>query len=238
MLSVVIPAYNEEKYIGACLEALTRQDTKELFEVIVVDNASTDRTGDMTRRFVGKLDLQVIREKRKGRGAARAAGCKIARGDILFWTDADCLPPPTWISVLTRTLREQPTFVGVTTPLEIRDCTKFQNAILNLQWLLMRFYGLFWGHFWLNGFSSAIHRNIYEAAGGFAENALAQEDSELSQRVHRLGRIALLHEPRMPASGRRFQKSGLLRGLWAYLSFFIIARLSRGTRRATLSDVR
>ena len=238
MLSVVIPAYNEESCIGQCLEALLRQINAEPFEVIVVDNCSTDRTADIARSYMGKLNLCVISEGKKGRGAARRTGFAAAGGGVILSTDADCLPPETWISTLVNVLRKNPRLAGVTTPFEFRDCGLFRNAILNLQWLLMATYRLFWGHFWLNGSSFAIRRETYERVGGFAPHADAQEDMDLSRRVRLVGEIRCLRRPRMVTSGRRFQEEGIIRGLWEYLSSFIAVRISRGKKRAELSDVR
>ena len=197
MLSVVIPAFNEEKYIGACLEALLHQQAKEPFEVIVVDNASTDRTAEVAKGYAGKLNLRVIREEKKGRGAARAAGFKAARGDIIFSTDADCAPLPQWVQILTTVLRRDPHLAAVTTPFVIRDCSYVYNAILNFQWLLMCVYRTFFGHFWLNGSSFAIRKETYEAASGFNREVEAMEDTDLSRRVRHLGNIRLLQHPRM-----------------------------------------
>ena len=238
MLSVIIPAYNEESCIGQCLEALRKQDIREPFEVIIVDNASTDRTAEIAQSFAGKLSLRVIREEQKGRGMARKTGFSAAKGDILLSTDADCEPPSAWMRSLVEALRSDLSLGGVTTPFTFRDCGVVRNAILNLQWLLMAVYRLLWGHFWLNGSSFAIRREIYDQVGGFNPNANAQEDNELSNRVRRVGDIRCLRHPRMVPSGRRFQKTGLLKGLWAYFSSFVIVRLSRGKKRAELSDVR
>ena len=163
MISIIIPAYNEEAYIGDCLQSFVQQQTDEEFEVIVVDNASTDRTTDVANTFKDKLNLQEI---------------------------------------------------------------------------LMRVHLLIWGHFWLNGFSAATWKSVYEEAGGFNTHADAQEDTELSRHIRRLGVIKLLRKPRMIVSGRRFKEKGILFGLWEYLSSFIAVRLSRGKKRADLSDVR
>jgi len=237
MLSVIVIAYNEKEYIAQCLEALTQQDTNEKFEVIVVDNASTDRTAEIAQSFSDRLNLRVIKEAKKGRGAARAAGFTAAEGEIILSTDADCIAPQSWIQKLVSALRMSENIVGVTSPLEINDCSPIRNWILNRQPLLMWFHRLVWGYFWLNGFSFAIRSSTYETAGGFNPDFNAQEDTELSRRVRKLGRIQLLRSPRMIASGRRFQCS-IICGLWSYLSSFCAVRLSEGKKRAELSDVR
>lgn len=92
-ISVVIPAYNEERYIGACLEALSRQ-SRPADEIIVVDNNSTDQTAAIVSSF---KNVRLITEHQQGMAHARNAGYNAARGDIIARTDADCRPPPDWV---------------------------------------------------------------------------------------------------------------------------------------------
>ena len=74
MVSIVIPAYNEEKLIGKCLSSLVKQDIGEKIEVILVNNSSTDGTVLKARNYLTKLPLKIITEKKKGRGIARERG--------------------------------------------------------------------------------------------------------------------------------------------------------------------
>ncbi|OGY09045.1 MAG: hypothetical protein A2782_00975 [Candidatus Blackburnbacteria bacterium RIFCSPHIGHO2_01_FULL_43_15b] len=103
MVSVIIPAYNEEKLIGTCLDSLVEQ-TDANFEVVLVDNNSTDQTSAIAQQYAKKLNLTIVLEKRKGRGKARATGFLKARGQYLLSTDADTTVPPTWVETITRQL--------------------------------------------------------------------------------------------------------------------------------------
>src|SRR5262249_49768880 len=98
-LSVIVPAHNEEAYLAHCLQSVFRElwasDDKGPFEVIVVDNASTDRTTDVAARFA---NVRVISEPRKGVTQARQRGLEEARGELLAYVDADTRMPPGWIS--------------------------------------------------------------------------------------------------------------------------------------------
>src|SRR5260370_38678127 len=85
-LSVVIPAYNEEKYIASCLESIIEDAGKDILEIIVVDNASTDHTADVAKKFKG---VKVVHEGRKGLTKARQAGLMAAKGDLIAYIDAD-----------------------------------------------------------------------------------------------------------------------------------------------------
>ncbi len=95
LVSVVIPAYNEEKLIGKTLETIKQQTYKKL-EIIVVDNNSTDNTAKICREY----DVTVIKEERKGVGYARQKGCMAAKGDIIVMSDADIIAPPDWTILL------------------------------------------------------------------------------------------------------------------------------------------
>lgn len=221
MISVIIPAYNEQKNIGKCLTALCKQTTKRPFEVIVVDNNSTDRTAAVAKKFEKRLRLRVIREKKKGRGAARATGFAHAKGDILFSTDADTIVPPDWIEAYARILQRQKNVIAVTGLPQIDDCTSFQNTMFNLTIpFILQTNVLTIGNPGLSGFSFAIRRRIYEEAGGFNPNTDAYEDLDLANRVSRLGTIVLDKRHPVTCSGRRF-KHGLLRGWMEYTQTFV-----------------
>lgn len=215
MLSVVIPAYNEEASIGRCLEALMRQTTREPFEVIVVDNASTDRTAEVAQHFAGKLNLRVLREPKKGRGAARAAGFRAAKGEIIFSTDADAEPPPQWLEIFAQYLRKGDA-IAVTGSCRIEDCGWFKNSLFNICCpLYMRSYALI-GKTWVIGCNFAVRKEAYDAVGGFNARTDGLEDMELGWKLQKIGRIGFLWRTPVTVSGRRF-RHGLLRGLWDYI---------------------
>jgi len=112
-VSVVVPAYNEEKDIPDLLEALTRQKVPP-DEVIVVDDSSTDRTIPVVLSFKSKLPLRVFRIKRNsGIGYARHVGTLKASGDIIAQTDADCIPPEDWVGRIRSAFMSDPALVGL-----------------------------------------------------------------------------------------------------------------------------
>jgi glycosyltransferase involved in cell wall biosynthesis/GT2 family glycosyltransferase len=98
-ISVVIPALNEEAVIGRCLDALAKNDfPKNAFEVIVVDNGSTDRTIEIVKSFENVLSLKLITLKNAYISGLRNRGAVAARGKFLAFLDADCLAPSNWLS--------------------------------------------------------------------------------------------------------------------------------------------
>lgn len=99
-ISVIIPAYNAAATLGACLESLRRQ-TLPAAEIIVVDDASRDRTADIARQHGAKV---IVLPRNQGPGVARNVGAAAATGDVLAFTDSDCEPLPDWLDRITAPL--------------------------------------------------------------------------------------------------------------------------------------
>ena len=216
-LSIVIPAYNEAKYIEACLNSIVNQNTGMSFEVILINNNSTDNTVEVAKRFKDKLNLKIINERKQGRGAARARGFEEARGEIILSADADTIVYKDWLETLIKDLKGE--IMATTTPARIVDCSGLINITFNfIQPLILIVYRLFSGHFWVNGYSFAILKSAYLKTGGFDPHLQAQEDVDLSFKIAKIGKVKLIRKP-VIFSGRRF-KNGLMSGLFEYVRTF------------------
>src|SRR5690554_7504849 len=100
-ISVIVPAHNEDKYISQCLESLSTQDyPKSLYEIIVVDNNSADKTSEIAANF----NVKILQQSTGPVGAVRNAGASLAKGGLLAFIDADCVAPKDWLSIGTRAL--------------------------------------------------------------------------------------------------------------------------------------
>ena len=102
-VSIIIPVYNEERTIGACLEAIQRQTTAPL-EVVVVDNNSTDETLNIVRKF---KHVTVVHEKQQGALYARTTGFNEAKGQIIGRIDADTRLEPNWVAELQTIMQDE-----------------------------------------------------------------------------------------------------------------------------------
>ncbi len=111
-VSVIIPVYNGEKTLGQCLSSVLSQSYKD-YEVIVVDNNSTDKTKEITKGFQ-KKDRRIIYlfEKERKRGAARNTGEKKAGGDMILMTDSDCIVPRDWVEKMVKELKNHDAVQG------------------------------------------------------------------------------------------------------------------------------
>ena len=155
-LSIVIPAYNEERYIGACLDSIAAQTTAPA-EVILVDNNSTDQTAKIARQH---SFVKVLSEERQHQVFAQAGGFNLATGDILGRIDADSILPPDWVKKITKAFTDDPKLVAVTggadpydVPLKWIGSTIFHGYIYLA--------GLIAGHRLLWGSNCAIRANSW-----------------------------------------------------------------------------
>lgn len=235
-ISIVIPAFNEEKFLPTCLDSLVHQKTIHDFEVLVVDNASTDKTRAVANSFKNKLNIKIISESKRGRGAARATGFNQAHGSIICSTDADIILPQNWIEKIIKPF-ENPLIVATTCTCKIVDLSPIKNKILStLQPIAMKVFKVIFKHYWLSGFNFAIRKEIYRKTHGFNRKLNAQEDIQLGFEVMKLGTIELIPDNPVIFSGRRF-KNGILRGLFPYLQTFIKYYFFKDNT-VVLSDVR
>lgn len=225
-ISIIIPAYNEEKYIGPCLQSLAWQQTKHSFEVILVDNNSTDNTKKIARSFKNKLNIRIITEKRQGRGIARWRGFEEAAGDFLFSSDADTIFPREWIKGFMKYF-ENKNIVAVTSLCNIDDPSKINKLFFKfIHQVANESYRIALGHYCLYGFSYAIRKDIYIKAGKIDKNLNALDDIDLGTRVRKFGKIQLVKDLPVLTSNRRYKK-GVSRGLIEYVKPLIQLTLDK-----------
>ncbi|HIH15848.1 MAG TPA: glycosyltransferase family 2 protein, partial [Candidatus Diapherotrites archaeon] len=108
--SVIIPVYNGAETIAACIDSALKQDFKSRYEVIVVDDGSTDQTGEIVEGFGRKVKL--ISQKNRGPAAARNAGARAAKGEFIVFMDDDCQADKNWLAEMLWPF-ESPEVVGV-----------------------------------------------------------------------------------------------------------------------------
>ena len=105
LVTVIVPAYNEEKLIGGCLESVMKNSGNLVKEIIVIDNASSDRTGEIAAKRTG---VRVIREDIKGLTHARERGPQEATAEFIAYLDADSRLPTKWSELVEKAFKENP----------------------------------------------------------------------------------------------------------------------------------
>ena len=220
-VTVVVPAFNEESLLPACLKSLLAQDYAGELELIVVDNGSTDATASVAMAH----GVRVVREPRRGYSSALACGFALAQGEIVASTDADTVVPRNWISRLVREYRTRPDVVAVGGEIVFRDPDRlarlFTRGLLPVLNRLDR-KGPEGPHLWGANFS--VRRSAFEAAGGWNLAFNLQADTELSERLRGFGRVVLLEDLPVTTSSRRWNRM-LGFSLFIYATNFISLEL-------------
>ncbi|WP_417538418.1 glycosyltransferase [Marinobacter sp.] len=172
--SIVIPAFNEEQHITACLTSIENQSySRGLYEIILVDNGSTDRTAEIASAFAD----QVVNKSDGNIGAVRNFGIERATGEIIICTDADCVVPPNWVETGVDLLRSQPkhAFGGGLMP---RKNAKW----IEKYWILNETGNRIQQRA-LAGSSIFMWKRDFERIGGFDETVTSGEDSGLYEQA-------------------------------------------------------
>lgn len=197
MISVIVPALNEEKDLGACLRRLSCQCVKEDYEIIVVDGGSKDCTVSLAKKHA---EL-VIPQKSRGIGGARRDGAAAARGDKLAFTDADTLVSPEWLSEISSNLIGWDACTGPV----IYPQSNIRSEIIESWRILYRLLSVSNFHY-IIGSNMAIRANDYWRAGGHSEISLL-DDYDLSLKLFRVG-ATVRYDPvqTVYTSSRRVEK--------------------------------
>jgi glycosyltransferase involved in cell wall biosynthesis len=217
-ISVVIPAHNEEEYIGYCIDAVKDNGGEAIHEIVVIDNASADRTGEIARERGAK----VIREDRKGTGFARQRGLEEATGDFIAFLDADTRLPHGWLDKFSRMLRKHPDLVSLSGPYRYYDGSWHERLAMNSLWYLSAplMYRLV-GYMILGGNFIASKKALH-AIGGFDTSIkFFGDDTDTARRLSAQGKVKFHMGFHMPSSSRRLRAQGILRTNFLYAMNFL-----------------
>ena len=221
IISVVIPVYNCADTIRTCLESIFAQSyPRNHFEVIVVDDGSTDETASVARALAAASNerLTILSQANAGPAAARNAGIRAASGTIVAFTDADCVAAPNWLESLIHVFNQHPDVAGVGGPL---DNAAKSNTLVARYLLAADFYR----HRTRGGAveylltaNAAFLRSALLDIGGFTERSQAwAEDADLSFRlVHSGYRLLLAQAGVVTHIGVLDSVRGFLLGLYRY----------------------
>ncbi len=191
LISIIVPAYNRADEIDEFLSSFEKQ-TLINFEVIVVDDGSTDTTKAIVENHKNNLDLKYLFQQNKGPGAARNLGMENAKGDLLVFIDSDCTVPEDYIDNLTRHLENEnlDAFGGPDT--SHKDFSPFLKAV---NYSMTSFIGTGGTRgskgkqltkYYPRSFNMGIKRGVFKKIGGM--NALRHgQDMEFSNRIYTSG---------------------------------------------------
>jgi len=109
MISIIIPVYNQAGHFANCLAGINKQ-TYENYEIIVINDGSTDKIIEIIKKFkqIFGFKLTFLEQENRGAAAARNRGAKLAKGEYIIFCDADVIMKPTMLEVMLKTLKDNP----------------------------------------------------------------------------------------------------------------------------------
>ncbi len=203
MISIVIPAYNEEKFLPQCLESLKKQDYKSKFEIIVVDNASTDGTATVAAR----LGAKVVSCPTRGVAYARGAGARSATGAIIVQADADTVYPSGWLTRIAQHFASHPKSIALAGAYAYQTHPSWARSEFMGRYLMNQFGRLFLGRpVCISGANFAFRRVAFQKTGGYDATSLYPDQWGISSSLSRAGKISYDKNLIVFTSARRVQK--------------------------------
>lgn len=204
--SVVVPAYNEEKFLSSCLEALKNQDFSGKYEIIVVDNNSKDKTAFIAKKFNAK----VLKQEKIGVAWARQKGFEAAQGAIIASTDADTIVPANWLTKIDELFQSNNKIIGFSGGMTLFGSRSLKAIIANLFIPLSKFFArIMTKNGFFSGANFAITKKAFLACGGFNTKLKVGEDVDLALRAKRQGKIIFKNSICVQTSARRYEKSNI-----------------------------
>ena len=224
-LSIIIIAYNEERYISGILNSLIDQSHKN-FEVIVVDSNSTDNTETVAKKFSKYFDeFRFLKlDEAKGPAYGRNKGAEIARYDKLLFLDADTLIKNDFIERITRETEYHKVDVG-TCPIRIAE----KEVISNIGAYFLNLFLFILNPFYSSAYGACLFstKKVHLKVGGFDENIGVCEDCNYVKKARRLYKFKFrIFKPYFYTSDRRAKSEGGLIFMWKYIKIHLYRMLT------------
>jgi glycosyltransferase involved in cell wall biosynthesis len=209
MISIIIPAHNEEAYLGQTLEELQRQDYPN-YEIIVVANGCTDRTCAVAQGLCHRL----IDLPERGLSRARNLGAEAARGDILVFLDADTVLDSNALETIARQFTRE----------YAAGTLRGQPDMPRLKYHAMYAWKNFMHSSMLHEGSSGVilcWRDHFHDTSGFDEALHVRENSDLIRKLRRRGKYLYIGEAAVITSMRRYEQIGNVRTVWVWTKIWL-----------------
>jgi len=222
-ISVIIPAFNEEFFLPAALQALQAQNyPRNNFEIIVVDNVSTDATALVAKKYGAD---KVIFESKKGTNQARQRGLEVAEGEIIAFLDADCTPPQDWLEkIYTKLHEQQDTCVAIagTYIFHVKPTGSLYLAQEVYRWIVMPAINTIFGRILgkggvvIGGNFASFRKNFQKIDGIDTSFTFFGDDASIAKKFGEIGYVEFDPTLFVYSSTRRFDKDGLIKTNWEY----------------------
>lgn len=207
MLSIIIPAFNEEKYLSLLLDSIEKQDFND-FETIVADANSTDKTAEIAKKY----GCKVIRGGLPAKG--RNEGAKVAKGELLLFLDADVILPVGFLKKFLEKFQKDKIDLATVALKMIEEkkiyklCAYFLNFYFDRNQRFLPCAG---------GFCILVRKETHEKLGGFDEEIKVAEDFIYARKAKKIAKFKFFKSLKVFVSARRLEKEGLSRSALKYI---------------------
>ncbi len=216
MISIVIPVYNEEKFLPDCLESLRNQDYTGKYEIIVADNGSTDATAKVARSYNASV---ISCPEKKSVFYARKRGADVARGEIIVQADADTVYPRNWLSRIVNHF-SSPEVVAVAGRFMYRDPPSWAKLEYYLRNYLNRLTSTIFGRpVFVSAATFAFRRETFLRGRGYEGLTYSPDQYGISGRLVKMGKIRYDEKLCVLTSARAVNKPFLFVAMEAFAHF-------------------
>lgn len=228
-VSVVIPAYNEEKYIGTTLFHLVKQKP---YEIIIADSHSDDNTSKISREYGAK----VVQSKKPGPAAARNLGGRAAKGSIVLFLDADSIVFPNLLDTIRYDFANKRKMMGWTCSIYGFSPSWKEQVIYNMSNNLVEFLTK---HVQPHapGIVIAVRKRIFDKTKGFDEKLRVMEDHDFAMRVGKHGKFMFSKDTCVFTSTRRMDKWGGWGLIKKYAKIYVKYFLSKSEFKKKIDEI-
>ena len=204
-ITLIICAHNEESVIGETIDVAKKYSRDKFKEILVVDNASTDKTAEVARTH----GARVVFEPEKGLPSARQRGFEDSTGEFLAYIDADTLITQKWMDIAEKTFAARPDIVSLSGPRRYFGAAWYRIWTLNAMWHISPLAYYIVGYMILGG-NFVVRRSALEKIGGFDRSIkFYGEDTDLARRLSAVGKTLFKMSFYAYASARRFEREGI-----------------------------
>lgn len=187
MLSIVIPALNEERLLPHCLYSLRSQDYGGEYEIVVADNGSTDSTADIARSHGVRV---VSCPENRSVFYARQVGADAATGDIIIQADADTMYPPDWLRRIAERFAADPKVVAVSGRFAYMDPPSWEKTEYSVRHAINRLTARLFGRpFLVSGATFAFRRSAFLKVGGYHGISYSADQYGIADRLRKAGKV-------------------------------------------------
>lgn len=249
LISFVIPAYNEQEMIAACVESIVlecywdnyaeqiysvgRSKITGDYEIIVVDNGSDDFTADCAMAAGATV---VYHQPIKGTNVARQMGFEHSQGDLIAFIDADSVMPAGWLRAVKLALHDA-NVVAVSGPPHFIGVSKSRAFVVALYYTVSGFLNHFWPM--TQGGNCVVRRNAMDAINGFDTSfTFYGDDADTAKRLSKVGLTKLVQGMWIWQSARRMKHDGWLKVAWVYVANYVWVQLTGRSFTKVSHDVR